>query len=96
MNTIFAAIAAVGPTQQPRLGHNPVLALFFIVFIMCIFGGGHVAWCADWQTPFKNMEQQAWQCAAVSRLVSSSIYVCTVLDCCRRLLCPAVVCLCDD
>lgn len=38
VNTMYAAIAAVGADQQPRDGHNPALALFFIAFI--IFGGG--------------------------------------------------------
>lgn len=42
VDTMFAAIAAVGPDQQPRPGHNPVLALFFIAFI--VFGGGQ--WCS--------------------------------------------------
>lgn len=37
VNTMYSAIAAVGVDQQPRSGHNPVLALFFIAFI--IFGG---------------------------------------------------------
>lgn len=38
VDTMYTAIAAVGEDQQPRPGHNPVLALFFIAFI--VFGGG--------------------------------------------------------
>lgn len=37
VNTMYAAIAAVDVDQQPRAGHNPALALFFIAFI--VFGG---------------------------------------------------------
>lgn len=37
VDTMYKAIAAVGVDQQPRSGYNPVLALFFVAFI--IFGG---------------------------------------------------------
>jgi hypothetical protein len=37
VDTMHGAIAAVGVDQQPRAGHNPLLALFFIAFI--VFGG---------------------------------------------------------
>lgn len=43
VDTMYKAIAAVGPDQQPQSGHNPVLALFFIAFI--IFGGELDACC---------------------------------------------------
>jgi hypothetical protein len=37
VDTMYGAIAAVGVDQQPRAGHNPLLALFFVAFI--VFGG---------------------------------------------------------
>lgn len=37
VDTMYGAIAAVGVNQQPRAGNNPLLALFFIAFI--VFGG---------------------------------------------------------
>jgi hypothetical protein len=36
VNTMYDSVAAVGIDQQPRDGHNPALAAFFVVFM--IFG----------------------------------------------------------
>jgi hypothetical protein len=36
VNTMYDSVAAVGIHQQPRDGHNPALAAFFVVFM--IFG----------------------------------------------------------
>lgn len=36
VNTMYDSVAAVGIDQQPRDGHNPALAVFFVVFM--IFG----------------------------------------------------------